>query len=205
MSTDFDIKFFLCENGYSDTIDIALQILYDHNLTNPSKARMADYKKKLALQLLKDSLIITCTYAQCLDFAKKSGKFRVPAFHPQDCESCGGSYNAHAVNEMVVMAKNKKIEKLVIVGGESKQGELVTLINNRLQLKLIDGKRKRTLGQALIDMSWGHIVAIWCRTELLHSTSELYTKHPRTLIVIVPRSGIVALAETLTQNIKRIR
>lgn len=204
MCTDFDIREFLLESGYMEAMDLAFKILYDKRLTSPNKYRMASYKRELAINVLKERLVVTCASQKCVGWAIKTGRLRVPAARHADCEYCTGSYSLQAINEMVVAALSHNVKNIVIVGGEpATHEELTRLVDNRLKLKLVDGIKRRTLSQALTDMAWAQVVVIWSRTELHHSTSDLYTKHPRSArIIAVPRRGIVALAETITKSLK---
>lgn len=200
MSRDFDIHEFLVAEGFAqaDAEAAALDVLYSSGLTRPGKQRLSEPKLEPARQALAGALVLTCTAAACLEEARgMTEKQRVPANDRRGCEICEGSDNQHAVDAFVKRALEKKMTRLVVLGGSpSTREQLAAALKGRIELKAVDGTLRRTQAQAYDDMKWAHLVLIWGSTELAHRVSILYTRAPGQIapVITCPRRGIGALA-----------
>src|SRR6185503_8891791 len=89
--------------------------------------------------------------------------------HRTACASCGGSDNRRAQEALVSACQRAGIRRLVIVGGSpSVREELRDGLSQRLELRLVDGTERRTLGQARLDLEWADLVLLWGGSELDH-------------------------------------
>src|SRR5262249_6039895 len=76
----------------------------------------------------------------------------------------------------------------------------------RLELRLVDGTERRTLGQARLDLEWADLVLLWGGSELDHRVSTLYTGAPpqlRRKLVHASKRGIAALLEAAVVRLSR--
>jgi hypothetical protein len=207
VSRDEDIRRFLTDAGYGhpEALQAALEVLYAAGLTREGKQRMAEAKLAPAREALSAALILTCASASCLDEAKGAPeRTRVPAEQRNHCEICEGSNNQHAVDAMVKRAKERKVARLVVIGGSpSTREQLAAALKGRLELKAVDGTMRRTAQQAGEDMAWADIVLIWGSTELAHRVSMLYTRGPasKARVVTVAKRGIGALADAVLKTL----
>lgn len=199
MSRDVDTKQWLSQEGFAhpEALRAALETLYASGLTREGKQRMAEPKLEPAREALAASLVLTCSAQQCQDEARGGERRRVPAQDKKHCEMCGGSDNQHAVDAFVRRAQERKMTRVVVLGGSpSTREELAALVKGRLELRTVDGTQRRTGQQARDDMAWAHLIVVWGATELAHKVSLLYThKGEGVRVVTCPRRGISALAQ----------
>ena len=136
--------------------------------------------------------------------ANAPGREVLQAARPGDCELCGGSENRIAVDRLCAAMGQRRLGKLVIVGGSPSAREaLEKLVGARLQLRLVDGSSRRTRAEAKVDLQWADLVIVWGSTQLDHKVSVLYTDTPAAQggdkVTTVRHRGIASLvSECLT-------
>ena len=208
MSRDVDIKQWLSGAGYGhpEATQAALEVLYASGLTREGKHRMSETKLEAAQQQLTAALVVTCTAAACQEEARgEPERLRVPAEDKRHCEFCEGSDNHHAVEAFVKRALERRVTRVLVIGGSpSTREQLSALVHGRLDLRSLDGTVRRTGAQAREDMGWAQLVLIWGATELAHKVSLLYTRAPEhagVRVITVARRGIGALAQAATRSL----
>lgn len=115
------------------------------------------------------------------------------------CDLCAGSDNRRAVARMVRQCRIGGVKRLLVVGGApTTVGDLVELCDGRIDLRVIDGLKGRTRGEAQGDLAWANLCVVWGATPLAHKVSELYTDRwsdKQTQVIVVRRRGVAALCE----------
>ncbi|GEM_PF-670867 len=163
-------------------------------LSNARKSRIALDKLDRIASVLEERFVRVCGRGDCQVrvAAVAAGREPVPAAEQAFCAVCGGSTNRERVDRMVAGMLAREWGRLCIVGGSPGiRLEVRDLIADRLTLRLIDGVSRRTLKQALEDVDWADIVALWGPTQLDHKVSTLYRAAN---VVPVHRRGIADLA-----------
>lgn len=177
-------------------------------LTRPGKARMSEEKLPRAQAALAERLFLHCTQAECVAFARASGREPVPCDPRNTCQRCAGSDNARAVKDVLDACRQRGLSRLVIVGGSpTVRQELERLVPPELELRLVDGTRARPLDQAKADLQWADVVLLWGATELHHKVSNQYqdgaTGAWKRKLVHVPKRGIAQLLAGLLTHLQR--
>ncbi len=208
MSGDVAIDAWLTERGYGlpAVKPKARAALEAAGLTRAGKARMSDEKLPKALAALQSKLCLHCAGAECVAFAKASGREPAPCDPRPTCERCGGSSNKRAATDVLEAFERAGIKRLVVVGGSpAVREELEAALGAALQLRMVDGTERRTIDHAKADMAWGDLVLVWGASELHHKVSMQYTnltdqKHK---LVRVQTRGVAALLQAAVDHLKR--
>ncbi len=178
-------------------------------LTRPGKARISQEKLERVTTLLSERIFLHCTQAECVAFAKASGKDPVQCDPRNACQRCFGSDNARAVKDVIDAFRKHGFSKLVIVGGSpTVRQELERLVPpGELEMRLVDGTKARPVDQAKADLQWGDVVLLWGATELHHKVSNQYqdsaTGAWKRKLVHVPKRGIAQLLAGLLSHLQR--
>jgi hypothetical protein len=169
-------------------------------LTNPRKVNISAGKVDAAQAVLADRFQRVC--AACLPVVARDDRAlaRVDA---ACCERCAGSNNARAVRDMLAACRRAGVARIVFVGGSpSFRREIERLVGDGLDLRLVDGTRRRTRAEAQRDIAWADVVVVCGATELAHGVSELYTAAlpARRKRVVTSRRGIEAIADDVARS-----
>ncbi len=170
---------------------------------------MSTEKVERAEALLHERVFLHCPQAECITFAKASGREPVPCEPRNTCERCGGSDNSRAVKDVVDACRRKGFSKIVIVGGSpTVRQELERLVEGLpIELRLVDGTKARPLDQAKGDLQWGDVVLLWGATELHHKVSNQYQDHAigpwKRKLIHVPKRGIAQVLSGLLTHLQR--
>jgi len=209
VSQDVDIDAWLAAQGFDlpEGRARAREALESAGLTRAGKTRMSAAKEDRARGLLDAQLYRHCATPACVAEAGRSGRTPVLTAHRTACASCGGSDNRRAQEALVSACQRAGIRRLVIVGGSpSVREELRDGLSQRLELRLVDGTERRTLGQARLDLEWADLVLLWGGSELDHRVSTLYTGGPAPLrrkLVHASKRGIAAPLESAVVHLSR--
>ena len=209
MSHDVDIDSWLSSEGFDlpDSRTRAREALEAAGLTRAGKARMSAEKEERARAALDARFFKHCATPACVATASRSGRTPVSTAHRTACDSCGGSDNRRAEESLLAACERTGIRRLAIVGGSpSVREELRDALGGRLELRLVDGTERRTLGQARLDLEWADLVLLWGGSELDHRVSTLYTgapQHLRRKLVHASKRGIAALLEAAVVRLSR--
>jgi hypothetical protein len=187
--------------GYGGAHDLLEAVLEEVGLSRPGKSNIAAAKVEAVARVLAERFVAVCSRGDCQAGigTLARGRFPVAASSPGDCEVCGGSANARAVDDMVAAMGAVGLGKLCVVGGSpNSRTELETLVARRLDLRLIDGAVSRTVQQAQADTAWADRVAIWGGTILAHRLSNLY-KGPN--VIQFAKRSIQELAREVARSV----
>ena len=163
--------------GYGSGYDLIETRLEQAGLTRPDKSGIAREKEGAVAEVLTAHFIRVCTRGDCKAEAKKQdSRIGLAAASHSDCEICGGSINARAVDDMVEALNRAGRSRLCIVGGSpNARDELSSLVDGRLDLRLLNGTKARNSTLAKADLAWADLVVLWGGTQLDHKVSTLYT------------------------------
>lgn len=170
---------------------------------------MSTEKIERAESVLHERLFLHCTQAECLAFARASGREPVLCEPRNTCERCGGSDNSRAVKDVIDACGRRGVKRLVIVGGSpTVRQELERLMSGSgLELRLVDGTKARPVDQAKGDLQWGDVVLLWGATELHHKVSNQYQDHAlgplKRKLIHVPKRGIAQVLSGLLSHLQR--
>lgn len=200
MTADVEIESFLSELGLeAEQARRARAALEESGLTNPRKQRLSAAKLPAARAALDARFARLCR--QCAPLAG-SGR-EVLSVRPERCERCGGSANRRALDELASACTRAGVRRMVVVGGSpSVRRELATLAG-ALELRLVDGTERRTSAQAANDLAWADLVVVCGASELAHRVSTLYTRERSARLVVSPRRGVEAIAESVLEHLAR--
>jgi phosphohistidine phosphatase SixA len=177
--------------------------LEEAGLSRAGKQRISTEKVGQVEEVLASRFVRACQRAECQNHLRPraAGRILVPAARQADCEACGGSVNAFAVEEMVKACGRVGWTRLCIVGGSpNTAAQLRELTAGQLEVRIIDGTLSRARRDAEADLDWAHRVVIWGSTELAHKVSALY-KGPN--VITVARRGVAELARGVTESAAR--
>jgi hypothetical protein len=207
VSADVAIAGFLESEGYGGDPARARAVLEREKLTRPGKERISAEKLDRARAALKAEFFRTCAQPKCVSSADASGRapFRTPL--RERCESCGGSDNRKAEQELVAAFRAKGLRRLVIVGGSpAVRDELQEVVGSALELRMIDGTARRTADRARADLEWADLVLVWGGSELDHKVSLLYTAHlppeQKAKVVTLAKRGVAALMDAALRHLE---
>lgn len=178
-------------------------VLFEVGLSNPRKTRISTGKVSQVKSLLASRFVRVCNRGDCKTRAKSLPGRRIITLSSDQsqCEICGGSINLAAVDRMIGTCHSIGWSKLCVVGGSpNTRTELAVLVDDRLELRLIDGTVSRKREQADSDLAWADRVMIWTQTELGHEVSLLY-HGPH--VILVAKKGIAELASTVCESAAR--
>jgi hypothetical protein len=144
--------------------------------------------------------------AACMDAPRPAGVDVVLAEGTVPCEHCGGSVNKREALTLIEAFAARGLSRLLVVGGgPGTAEELVTLLGNAIELRIVDGEAHRNQTQADSELAWADVVAIWGSTILPHKVSKLYTDRRveyRGKLCTVTRRGAAALCKTVVEKVK---
>ena len=209
MSADVDLTQWLADEGYGlpASRDRALAVLTEAGLTRPGKARMSTEKLARAEEALRAKLFLHCPSPECVAKAKASGLEPAACSDKPHCQSCGGSDNRRAAQELIEAFKARGWSKLVVVGGSpSVREELERSIGSALQLRTVDGTERRPIERAKADLDWADMLVVWSASELHHKVSLQYTQatgEARKKLVACHRRGITQMLAEAVAHAKR--
>ncbi len=184
--------------GAPEARRLARQVIEERGLTNPRKSRIATSKTDDVRAALAERLIPACVRDVCRADAARTGLLVVDAASPTDCAICHGSANRAELDRAIAEMLRAGLRRLVVVGGSpGTREDLLRLVADRIEVRLVSGTDRRTSRDAKADLAWANLVVIWGSTELDHKVSNLYTIGSATPVVVCPRRGISALAATM--------
>ncbi|MBE2249409.1 MAG: hypothetical protein IAE78_07645 [Myxococcus sp.] len=203
MSADVDIDRWLTTQGFgAEGRGRARAELERHELTRPGKARLSLEKLDRATAVLGARFVLHCHAADCIAWARATGRAPLTTDVKQACQRCGGSENARAAQALTEAG----IRKLVVVGGTpATREELERLLGGKVELRLVDGTRHRPIDRAKADLEWADRVLLWGATELHHKVSKQYADAPNAKhrVVHVPRRGVAQLLAGAVESVTR--
>lgn len=175
-------------------------VLAESEISPVRKSRIAESKTEAARAALEAAFVRVCSRGACRRSLSRSEPRRITdAAEPGDCEVCGGSVNAAAVEEMVLAFQRAGIGRLCVVGGSpASRRTLQELVGGRLALRLIEGDRTRTRRQAEDDLAWADRVVLWGGTYLPHKLSSLYSGPT---VVQMNGRGVASVAQAATRSV----
>jgi hypothetical protein len=181
----------------------ARAVLEDAGLTRPGKERIAASKTAQVRIVLGERFAVVCSRPPCQAEGRETGRTLIDAAHTADCWSCRGRPNSAAIDRAVAALLVGGLRRLAIVGGSpATHRELRRLVDGRVDLQLVDGTARRTSRDARADLRWADLVMVWGGTELDHRVSRLYTAAGSDQVVVCPRRGLAALAETIERAVR---
>jgi hypothetical protein len=181
--------------------------LEEAKITNPKKTRMSEQKLARAEAVLAERFFRVCCAAACTQTAAQSGREPLLVEPRTHCESCGGSNNRRAVGDFIEACRNKRVQRVVIVGGSpAVREELEEQLDGHIELRMVDGTERHTADKARHNLEWADLVLVWGATELHHKVSAHYTNGPPGLghkVIHVTRRGVAALLAEAVAHLKR--
>lgn len=192
------------ELGYASGHDEMERVLEAAGLSRPSKSGISLAKREAVAALLAERFIAVCGRGDCKAEADDVGDGRivVTATTPADCEVCGGSSNARAVDDLVDAMREAGMRRLCVVGGSpNTRTALAQLVGGRIELRLVDGTTTRSSEQAAADLAWADRVAIWGATPLDHRVSQLYRGEH---VILLARRSIRDLAREVVASLRPV-
>jgi len=176
-------------------------VLEADGITNPRKSRISAAKLERARAVIDARFARFC--AACAARTDAGGR-EVVTVAASTCARCGGSRNDRALTEMVEACEAAGILRLVVVGGSPDVRREVATLQDRLELRLIDGTERRTRTEAQRDLAWADLVVIGGSSELAHKVSNLYTRDAgSTPVVTAARRGVEAIAGAVVKHARR--
>jgi hypothetical protein len=200
---DVDKGDLLHELGFGGSIELYESALQQAGLSNPRKPRISTAKRNAVEALLVSSFFRVCSRGDCTNRAPTLAGERtvVPAATQASCEVCGGSVNRGAIDLLVAAFTKVGWTRLCVVGGNpATREEIARLVDDRLELRLIDGTRARSQPEADADCAWAHLVILWSSTELAHKVSQRYIGKN---VITCSRRGLAELAREAVTASKR--
>jgi len=169
-------------------------------LTNPRKRNISRGKIHAVDQVLAARFQRLCS--NCASRTERDN--RKPArVHGDCCERCGGSNNGRATQDLIAAWRRANIRRALFVGGSpSFRQELLRLLGDDLELRLVDGTKRITKGTARNDIDWADVIVVCGATELAHKVSTLFTRDPaaRKKLVVTARRGIEAIVDHVADS-----
>jgi hypothetical protein len=170
-------------------------------LTRPGKQRLAEPKVPAAREAVDAELQRLC--AACAQRVPPDGRERVTVPAPS-CSYCGGSAHARALRELADACERAGVSRLVVVGGSPSVREELERAAH-VELRLVDGTRRRTGAEAGRDVDWADVIVVAGSSELAHKVSNLYTRDGRARgkLVVAERRGVEAIAGAVVEHLAR--
>jgi hypothetical protein len=177
------------------------EVLESAALTRPGKQRLAEPKLAAAREAIDGAFARLC--AACAARLPQDGRDRV-AVPAAACSYCGGSAHARALRELADAAARAGVERLVVVGGSPSVREELERAAH-VELRLVDGTRRRTAAEAGRDVDWADVIVVAGSSELAHKVSNLYTRDGRARgkLVVADRRGVEAIAAAVVEHLAR--
>ena len=197
---DVALSELLSSRGFEgESAQLALDRLCRHGLTRPGKSRIAEAKIAAVDEILGAAFFRHCRKPACRPAAPESREpVLVSAGH---CESCGGSDNRRAVEEMLAAMQCAGWTKLLVAGGSpGTRGDLERLCRGRLELRFVTEETtpNRKIVGPLLD--WSDVTAIWTSSEISHKATAVLRGRK---VLKVPRRGVAALAAAVRDRCRR--
>ncbi len=193
------------ELGYADrhgALDAALE---EAGLSRPSKQRISREKAPAVRDLLRERFGLCCGRGDCLQRieALLGGRGVVRATEQALCEVCGGSVNRAAVDEMVGAMARARLRRLCVIGGSpNARRDLESLVDGRVELRLVGDEKKHTKRDAEANTRWADLVVKWGGTQISHKVSNLYDGRDANVVQMMGR-GVPELAGAVVQACAR--
>ena len=193
---DVALSELLSSRGFEgESAQLALDRLCRHGLTRSGKSRIAEAKIAAVDEILGAAFLRYCRRPACRPAAPDS---REPVLVSAEyCESCGGSDNRRAVEEMLAACWTK----LVVAGGSpGTRGDLERLCRGRLELRFVTGETTPNRKIAGPLLTWSDVTAIWTSSEISHKATAVLRGRK---VLRVPRRGVAALAAAVRDRCRR--
>ena len=173
-----------------DAAALAFDRLCERGLTRRGKKGIAASKMDAVDRAFAEDFARHCRKSTCQPLAADR---RVPVLvSPAHCQSCGGSENRRAVEEMVTAMRGAGLVNLLVAGGSpGTRGDLERLCGGRIDLRFITEETPPGRKNVRPMLAWSHIAAIWTSSEISHMATECLRGGK---VVKVPRRGVAALA-----------
>ena len=174
-------------------VEPALDRLRQAGLTRAGKTRIAEAKIEAVDRVLAAAFVRHCRKAACRPAA---GDARTPVpVAAEHCETCGGSDNRRAVEDMLAAMRRAGWTRLLVAGGSpGTRGDLERLCRGRIELRFVTEDttpNRRTVGALL---AWSDITVIWVSTEIAHKATAVLRGAK---VLNVHRRGVAALADAV--------
>lgn len=186
----------------------ARTVLEGAALTRPGKRAMTGTKVERARAALDAYLFRVCGDADCDRVAaeRRDGRLVVES-QAARCEVCGGSNNRRAAVLLARACRAKNVTRILVLGGTAaNHADLAALLEGSgVTLRCVDGKAgSHTKSDALPNLKWAEVCAIWASTPLPHKVSVSYTdERPADLpMITVSRRGLEALCRELLRTVE---
>ena len=140
MSGDVAIDAWLVEQGYGLPASKAKAhaAIEEAGLTRAGKLRISAEKLPRVLEALRARFCLHCTTAECIGFAKGSGREPLQCDPKSACERCGGSNNRRAEADLIeACAKDSCGADLNNATATVEQGGSIVSTSRRILLALI--------------------------------------------------------------------
>ena len=197
---DIALSELLSSRGFvGKSAEAALDELRRCGLTRPGKARIAEAKIEAVDKALGGAFLRHCRKSACLPSAPGLRK-PVPV-SSEHCETCGGSDNRRAVEEMVDVMRNAGRTKLLVAGGSpGTRGDLKRLCADRIELRFVT--EETNPGRKTVEplLRWSDVTAIWTSSEISHKATAVL-RGPK--VLKVPRRGVSVLAGAVRDRCRR--
>lgn len=198
----------------ADQVSAARDLLEAEGLTNPRKTNISLAKREAVTAAIDTMYRRLCTRCAADVEAGAGTAGAVPTGGGPDerpilrvaqpnCTRCGGSNNQRAVDEMLAACARAKVTRIVFVGGSpSIRQELMQMLGDALELRLVEGTRSIARAAADADIAWADLVVVLGTSQLAHKVSQLYTDDPaaRKKAITVRRRGIESIATAITSS-----
>ena len=173
-------------------------------ITRPGRQNMAHEKEARARSAIAAALAFHCANEACRIGLSPTLGGRMPILVERfACEVCEGSVNRASLERMAQAMTAAGMSRIVVVGGHlPRHTTLRDLSPARMSWRFVDGTRRIVSKGSANDLAWADVVAVWAAaTPLAHTVSDQYSSHAKT--IIVPQSGIAALADQITRYASR--
>lgn len=220
---DLPISQLLKELGIADgeSQRLARQSLAEWGVIRPDRQRIAAYKRDDALLALSESFLWHCGNGDCRGQARRappparsaddrpapsgSSDDRPPLLVEQPaCSICQGSPDASALRRMAEALRAAGLSKVLVVGGsQNKRQEILRKSPPGIQWRLLDGTTAKPDRLFRPDREWAEVIVLWGSTELDHRVSDHFPAKGDDRVITAARRGITALADAVTQHLRR--
>ena len=197
---DVALSELLSSRGFEgESAQLALGRLCRHGMTRSGKSRIAEVKIEAVDEILGAAFVRHCRKPACRPSAPDS---REPVLVSAEyCESCGGSDNRRAVEEMLAAMQAAGWTKLLVAGGSpGTRGDLERLCRGRLEQRFITGETTPNRKIAGPPLDWSDVTAIWTLSEISHKATAVLRGRK---VLKVPRRGVAALAAAVRDRCRR--
>ncbi|MXY39976.1 MAG: hypothetical protein F4027_06825 [Rhodospirillaceae bacterium] len=179
--------------------EAALDVLRRCGLTRSGKARLAEAKIEAVDKALGATFLRHCRKSACLP--PTLGLRKPVPVSSEHCETCGGSDNRRAVDEMAVAMRNTGRTRLLVAGGSPGTREyLKRLCAGRIDIRFITEETNSSRKTVEPLLRWSDVAAIWTSSEISHKATAAL-RGPK--VLRVPRRGVAALAGAVRDRCRR--